>query len=180
MLLTTRIKRSFRKHPTFRKLIYSFPFRLVLLDFKKNLLLVVFWFLFFGIITNSVASRYGVAYLFLGPEYFDKISFLSYFILGFSCGGFIMAYNIASYIKNAFRFPFLATLRNPFLKYCLNNFFFPLLFITLYCFLVFSFLKGEDIMSTYNIFLMIVGFLSGVAFFLFFSFTYFFKSNKDN
>ena len=179
MLLTTRIKRSFRKHPTFRKLIYSFPFRLVLLDFKKNLLLVVFWFLFFGIITNSLASRYGVAYLFLGPEYFDKISFLSYFILGFSCGGFIMAYNIASYIKNAFRFPFLATLRNPFLKYCLNNFFFPLLFITLYCFLVFSFLKGEDIMSTYKIFLMIVGFLSGVAFFLFVSFTYFFKANKD-
>ena len=179
MPLTTRIKRSIRRHRTFRRLLYSFPFRLVLLDIKKNLLLVIFWLVFFGIITNNIATRYGVAYLFLGPEYHDKVSFLSYFILGFSCGGFIMAYNIASYIKNAFRFPFLATLRNPFLKYCLNNFFIPLIFIILYSFLVYSFLKGEDIMSTGKILLMILAFICGLAFFLFLSFTYFFRANKD-
>jgi hypothetical protein len=179
MLLTTRIKRYLRQHPAFRRLFYSFPFRLVLLDIKKNLLLVAFWLVFFGIITNSVAPRYGVAYLFVGPEYLDNVSFLSYFIVGFSFGGFIMAYNMASYIKNAFRFPFLATLRNPFLKYCLNNFFFPLVFIILYSFLVFFFLKGEGIMSTGKILLMILGFIFGLAFFLFISFTYFFRVNKD-
>lgn len=168
-----------RKHPTFRRLYYSFFFRLLMLDFKKNLLLLVFWSLLFGMITNNIAPNYGIAYLFLGPEYFNKISFLSYFIVGFSCGGFIMAYNIASFIQNAYRFPFLASLRFPFMKYCLNNFVIPLIFITLYCFQIYFFLHGEDIMSTAKILLMIVAFLCGIGFFLFIAFTYFFKGNKD-
>lgn len=168
-----------RKHPTFRRLYYSFFFRLLMLDFKKNLLLLVFWSLLFGMITNNIAPNYGIAYLFLGPEYFNKISFLSYFIVGFSCGGFIMAYNIASFIQNAYRFPFLASLRFPFMKYCLNNFVIPLIFITLYCFEIYFFLHGEGIMSTAKILLMIVAFLSGIGFFLFLALTYFFKGNKD-
>ena len=150
-----------------------------MLDFKKNLLLLLFWLLLFGMITNKVAPNYGIAYLFLGPEYFNKISFLSYFIIGFSCGGFIMAYNTASFIQNAYRFPFLASLRFPFMKYCLNNFVIPVIFITLYCFQIYFFLHGEDIMSTTKIFLMVIAFLSGVALFLFLAFTYFFKGNKD-
>ncbi len=179
MSFTLQIRRILAKRPAFQRLAYAFPFRLVLLDFKKNLLLIVFWLFFMAIITNSVATSYGVAYLFLGPEYYDKVSLLSYFIVGFSFGGFIMAYNISSYIKNAFRFPFLATLRNPFLKYCLNNAVFPLIFLITYSFLVFSFLKGEDIMSTWKIILMLFSFYSGLAFFLFLSFYYFFKVNKD-
>jgi hypothetical protein len=170
---------TIRKHPTFRRLYYSFFFRLLMLDFKKNLLLLVFWSLLFGMITNNIAPNYGIAYLFLGPEYFNKISFLSYFIVGFSCGGFIMAYNIASFIQNAYRFPFLASLRFPFMKYCLNNFVIPLIFITLYCFEIYFFLRGEGIMPTAKILLMIVAFLSGIGFFLFLAFTYFFKGNKD-
>jgi len=150
-----------------------------LLDFKKNQLLLLFWLLFFGIITNSVAPRYGVAYLFWGPEYFDKISILSYFITGFACGGFVMSYNIASYIKNAFRFPFLATLRNPFLRYCLNNFILPLSFTLLYCYQIYCFLRAEDIFSTTQIILMILSFLGGNLFFVFIAFTYFFGTNKD-
>ncbi|MES2591723.1 MAG: patatin-like phospholipase family protein [Bacteroidota bacterium] len=130
-------------------------------------------------ITNNVAPNYGVAYLFLGPEYINQISFISYLIVGFSCGGFIMAYNIASFIKNAYRFPFLASLRYPFMKYCLNNFTFPLVFLTTYCFQIYFFLKGEEIMSAAQIILMIGAFLGGVAFFLFLALTYFFKVNKD-
>ncbi|MGB3947665.1 MAG: patatin-like phospholipase family protein [Bacteroidia bacterium] len=130
-------------------------------------------------ITNNVAPNYGVAYLFLGPEYFNKISFISYFIVGFSFGGFIMAYNIASFIKNAYRFPFLASLRYPFMKYCLNNFFIPFLFIVTYCYKVFVFLKAEEIMTTGTIFLMLLSILVGIAFFLFIAFTYFFKVNRD-
>src|ERR1044072_37135 len=123
MTFPRKFKKALQKHPVFRRIFYSFYFRLILLDFKKNQLLLVFWLIFFGVITNKVAPRYGVAYLFWGPEYFDHIGYAAYFITGFACGGFIMSYNIASYIKNAFRFPFLATLRNPFMKYCLNNFF---------------------------------------------------------
>lgn len=170
---------TIRKHPAFRRFYFSFPFRLLLLDFKKNLLLLLFWLFFFGVITNHVSPNYGVAFLFLGPEYFNKISVFSYFIVGFSCGGFIMAYNIASFIKNAYRFPFLASLRSPFMKYCLNNFILPVLFITLYCFKIYFFLNGEDIMSTPAIFLMIFAFLSGICLFLIIAFTYFFRAGKD-
>ena len=173
------MRKTIRKHPTFRRFFFSFPFRLVLLDIKKNALLLLFWLFFFAIITNNVSPRYGVAYLFWGPEYFDKISPLSYFICGFSCGGFIIAYNIASYIKNAFRFPFLATLRNPFLKYCINNFFIPVTFIILYCFKIFFFLKGEDIFSVVQILLMIASFIIGNLFFIILGFSYFFGTNKD-
>ncbi|HEY0031219.1 MAG TPA: patatin-like phospholipase family protein [Bacteroidia bacterium] len=168
-----------RKHPTFRRIFYSFHFRLIMLDFKKNQLLLIFWLVFFGIITNNVAPRYGVAYLFWGPEYFDQISFLSYFITGFACGGFIMAYNIASYIKNGFRFPFLATLRNPFMKYCLNNFFIPLFFTVLYCLQIYFFLSSEGNFTLLQILWMISGFIGGNLFFLFMAFTYFFTTNKD-
>jgi hypothetical protein len=174
-----QVKKSLQKHPVFRRIFYSFYFRLILLDFKKNQLLIIFWLVFFGIITNMVAPRYGVAYLFWGPEYFDKISYIAYFITGFACGGFIMSYNIASYIKNGFRFPFLATLRNPFMKYCLNNFFFPLSFTCLYCFKIYFFLQGEGLFSLWQILLLIVSFVAGNLFFIFLAFTYFFKTNKN-
>lgn len=179
MTFPRRFKKILQKHPVFRRIFYSFYFRLILLDFKKNQLLVIFWLIFFGILTNKVAPRYGVAYLFWGPEYFDRISFIAYFITGFACGGFIMSYNIASYIKNGFRFPFLATLRNPFMKYCLNNFFLPLSFTLLYCIKIFLFLKDERIFELWQIILFIASFLAGNSFFIFFAFTYFFRTNKN-
>ena len=179
MSIVLKIRKQIKKHPAFRRVFYAFPFRLLLLDFKKNLLLVIFWLFFFGAITNAVSPSYGIAFLFWGPEYLNKLNFLSYFILGFSLGGFIMAYNIGSFIKNAFRFPFLASLRHPFMKFCLNNFIIPLTFIILYCFQVYFFLESEDIMSTAKIFLMLFSFIIGITSFLFISLTYFFYANKD-
>jgi hypothetical protein len=179
MTFPGQFKKTLQKHPAFRRIFYSFYFRLFLLDFKKNQLLIIFWLVFFGIITNKIAPRYGVAYLFWGPEYFDSISYIAYFITGFACGGFIMSYNISSYIKNGFRFPFLATLRNPFMKYCLNNFFFPLTFTLLYCFKIFFFLRDEAIFPTWQIFLFITSFIAGNLFFIFIAFTYFFRTNKN-
>jgi hypothetical protein len=163
----------------FRRIFYSFPFQLVLLDFKKNLALLAFWLIFFGFITNKVAVNYGVPFLFLQPEYFNKIGFLSFFIVGFSCGGFIMAYDISSFIKNADRFPFLASLRFPFMKFCLNNFVIPLLFIIVYCIQIFIFLQDEEIMSTARIFFMIFSLLAGIAFFFILTFAYFYNTSKD-
>src|ERR1051326_1626317 len=116
-------------HPNFRRIIFFFPFQLFFLHLKKNLLLVAIWGLLFGFITQTLAARYGVPYLFLNPEYQDSVSPLSYFIIGFACGGFTMAFNVASYILNCFRFPFLATLSHPFTKYCVNNFILPCTFV---------------------------------------------------
>src|ERR1017187_8848229 len=173
------ISASIRKNHTFRRFFYSFTFRLLLLDTKKNIPLLFFWVFVFAIITKNFANSYGVPFLFLGPEYFNKISFLSYFIVGFSCGGFIMAYNISSFIRNADRFPFIASLRFPFMKFCLNNFAIPLIFTALYCFEIYFFLKSEDYLSIINILLMILAFLSGIGVFLSFTFAYFYRANKD-
>ena len=167
-----------RNH-AFRRVFYSFPFQLVLLDLKKNLGLLVFWLIFFGFITNKLAVSYGVPYLFLEPEYFNEISVISFFIVGFSCGGFIMAYNISSFIKNANRFPFLASLRYPFMKFCLNNFFLPLLFVFVYCSQIFISLKEEEFMSTLKTIGMILSFVGGLGAFFSLTFFYFYNTSKD-
>ncbi|MBS1637868.1 MAG: patatin-like phospholipase family protein [Bacteroidetes bacterium] len=176
---TSKIKKYFRTHPAFRRFFYSFYFRLFLLDFKKNHFLLALWLLLFGMVTSQVLPRYGIAFIFLGPEYLNKISFFSYFITGFACGGFIMAYNMASFIKNAFRFPFLATLRRPFAKYSLNNFFFPLLFIIIYSYQIAVFLKHEELMPFGKILLMLFSFWVGIAVFIFILNTYLFGANKN-
>src|SRR5687767_15991664 len=91
-----------------RRIIFFFPVQLFFVTLKKNHLHLIFWLILFGFVTKWLAPKYGAPFLFLYPEYLNKISFFSYAITGFSCGGFIMAYNIASYVMNGFRFPFLA------------------------------------------------------------------------
>ena len=137
------------------------------------------WGLLFGFVTQSLAPRYGIPYLFLNPEYLDEVSALSYFIVGFACGGFTMAFNIASYILNSFRFPFLATLSHPFTKYCINNYIIPFLFLIVYVWNMVSFLDGEQIYSTSEIIILIAGFLVGFTLFVLITLYYFFRTNKD-
>lgn len=173
------IASTIRKNRTFRRFYYSFSFRLLLLDAKKNIPLLLFWVFVFAILTGNFANKYGVPFLFLGPEYFNEISVLSYFIIGFSVGGFVIAYNISSFIRHADRFPFLASLHYPFMKYCINNFTIPITFIVLYCYRIFFFLQDEAILSTNDIYLMILAFLSGITIFLTLAFTYFYGVNKD-
>lgn len=179
MLYWRFLKKYLKSQPFFRHILYSFYFRLILLDLKKNLFFLLLWLLLLGMITNNVAPSYGISYLFLGPEYLGKISWLSYFLTGFACGGFIMAYNIASYIKNAFRFPFLATLHFPFTKYCLNNFFFPLVFMVIYSYKVAIFLDQEELMSRFEIVGMLLSLFGGTFFFIVTALSYFFKTNKN-
>lgn len=167
------------KNVVVRAVFFSFPFRLLLLNFKKNLVFLVIWALLFGFILGGIGTRYGVSYLFLNPEYLEASDFLAYFIIGFSCGGFIMAYNISSYVMNSFRFPFLATLSHPFWKYCLNNFILPFSFILVYLIRIVSFLHNEEALSTLEILLATGGFILGVSLFITFGFLYFFRTNKD-
>jgi hypothetical protein len=152
---------------------------LVFVQLKKNQLLLLFWIVLFGMITKSIAAKYGVPYLFLNPEYLNKTNVLSYFVVGFACGGFIMAFNISSYIMNGFRFPFLATVSNPFLKFCLNNCIVPILFMVVYCANIYKFQYQDQFTSHLTIWLDMLGFLGGIVLFIFLSLSYFFKFNKD-
>ena len=74
----------FLKSQKVRSVLYFFPVQLLILLFKRNHVLLIFWAIVFGFITKSIAPRYGIPYLFLNPEYFDKVSPLSYFIIGFN------------------------------------------------------------------------------------------------
>jgi hypothetical protein len=166
------------KHPLLRRFIYFFPVQLLLVQVKKNPVLIIFWLIMFGFITGKIASRYGVALLFMDPEYMGNVNFLSYLMVGFSCGGFIMAYQISCYNYNAFRFPFLATLSRPFLRFCINNFIIPLAFQIVYLIYIINFLNCEPYTKT-QIFFDVCGFILGNFLFIFGSLFYFFRANKD-
>src|SRR6476620_9308956 len=107
------------------RLFFSFPVQLLIVLLKKNHLLLLYWIILFGWITNTTSKTFGIPYLFLDPEYMGSVGFSSFFIMGFAAGSFIMVYNISSYIVNGFRFPFIATLSRPFLKFSVNNFIIP-------------------------------------------------------
>ncbi|MEO5674390.1 MAG: hypothetical protein ABIQ74_07060 [Chitinophagales bacterium] len=94
--------------------------------------MLVPWVILVLIVTGNLFAKYGWRYLFLDPEYFSKVSFISFFIVGIGLGGFIFVWNITSYILNSFRFPFLAAFESPFLRYSINNAFIPLGFLVVY------------------------------------------------
>ncbi len=169
----------FTKNQTFRRLYYFFPLQLLLLHLRNNQLLLLFWVLLIGFSCRWFGVKYGIPYLLLDPEYLGKVNYWSYFILGFSCGGFIMAYHLASYIANSYRFHFLATLSRPFYKYCVNNSFVPLVFIIIYLWQIIAFEYENEMLSGKEIFINSLGFVVGVTLFILTSLSFFFTANKD-
>src|SRR5690554_6260099 len=118
----------------FKLIIYSFPVQLILTHLQKNQLLLLLWGLLFAIINGVFAKSLGIPYLFLSPEYLNEVSFSSYFLVGLSLGGLIVAFNIATYILDGFRFPFIGSVSKSFLKFSLNNAIIPLVFLINYLF----------------------------------------------
>lgn len=170
--------RLIKKFPWLSKVMYFFPVRLLFVQLKKNPVLLFFWFMLYGFISGLIASNYGIYLLFLDPEYLGEVSFMSYFFVGFASGGFIMAYQIASYIYNAYRFPFLATLSNPFLRYCNNNFIVPFIFQAYYVLKIILFLHDSGSSIT-EIFTDTLGFISGNIVFITGSLFYFFRTGTN-
>ena len=142
-------------------------------------MILLFWLILFGIVGEVLFTKYGIPYLFLAPEYLNNVSFWSYFIMGFSVAGFVMAFNITGYVINSNKFPFIATLKYPFTKYCINNSLLPLLFITYYSYKVGVFLYTKELLPLSEITFYILGLLAGYTSFVFFSLTYFFTTNKS-
>ncbi|MBL4653120.1 MAG: patatin-like phospholipase family protein [Flavobacteriales bacterium] len=108
-----------------------------------------------------------------------EVDFKSHFLLGLACGGFIIVFNIASYISNGFRFPFIATLSKPFIKYTLNNSIIPISFIVYYVFQLVDFQLNSELESVRNIVTNVIGFLAGNCVFIILSLLYFVGTNKD-
>lgn len=161
------------------RLIYFFPFQLVWLQLKKNHLLLIFWLILFGFAANKLVVKFGVPNLLLYPEYMGSGGLWAFGILGFSLGGFVMAFNIYTYILHAFRFPFLATVSRPFLKFCINNTVIPVSFNAVYITYSAAFQKNSEFLSSSEITMNIGSFLFGQALFILISLAYFFGTNKD-
>src|SRR4051812_46671337 len=112
--------------------LYSLPVQLLIIHIKKHPFLLLFWLFLFGFVLQFVAVPYGIPYLFLDPEYLGHVNFLSFLMVGFAMGGFMMAWNVSFYILNSYRFEFLASMVNPFVQFSLNNTFLPFSFSICY------------------------------------------------
>jgi hypothetical protein len=156
-----------------------FPLQLCIAQLKYNGILLLFWGVLFSFILKIWGNDFGIPLLFLDPEYMGKVSFTSYLILGASCGSFIMAYQIASYIVNSYRFPFLATITKPFVKYTINNFIIPVSFIITFIVCNFRFQIKNEEATLHDIIYQTLGFLIGSGFFYIVSLTYFFAIGSN-
>lgn len=161
------------------RLLYSFSIQLVVMHLKKNQLMMLYWFILFGFITQSFSKRFGIPYLFLDPEYLGEVNILSFFIVGITCGVFIMAFNVSSYILNSFRFPFLASLSKTFQKYTFNNFIIPASFVLVYVIEIIYFQYFSQFKSIPEILTYIAGFLAGIFVIISLTLRYFLLTNKD-
>lgn len=141
--------------------------------------MMVLWVLLIGFVTQVLARRFGIPYLFLDPEYLGDVNALSFFITGICCGMFIMAFNISSYILNSFRFPFLASLSKPFQKYTINNFIIPISFLITYLIKIFVFQHNQQLASPVEIAIEVSTFLLGVFIIVQLVLRYFLLTNKD-
>ncbi len=155
------------------KIYHSLPMQLFLINLKKNGLILLLWILLFAIISSKFAKSYGVPFLFLDPEYLSKVDFWSLFIVGFSFGIFTMSYHITIYILESYRFQFLMIQHDPFTKFCLNNSFFPTLFMICYGYFFYDFQITQGFQDNYIIFKELTGFIFGFLMTIFLTFAYF-------
>src|SRR5882672_12722944 len=138
-------------------LFYSFPVQLLLNNFKRNQILLLCWIILFAMITGNFGKYLGIPYLFLDPEYLNKVNFSSFFIIGVMVSGFTAAFNITCYIADGHRFSFIGSLSNPFNKFSLNNSVLPVLFLITYLYQLITFQISNEYTSGVQLALNIGG-----------------------
>ena len=163
----------------FDKLRYSFPIQLLLNHIKNNHALLFLWIMLFLIVTGNFGTVFGIPYLFLDPEYHGQTNFWSFFIVGISIGGYIMAFHIVSYIVDAERFKFLGTLTKPFTKFSINNSIIPLGFLITYFIAIIRFQYFAEDKTWSQIIILLLGFILGIMVMVILLYVYFWTTNKD-
>src|SRR5690606_15672458 len=148
-------------------------------NLKRNIVLIFCWGILFAMITGSFGKYLGIPYLFLDPEYLNKVDFRSFFIIGLVIAGFTTAFHISCYIIDGHRFSFVGTLTRPFTKFALNNSVIPVAFMITYIYQIIGFQINNEYTTASGLALNLTGLIGGyilmtVIFFLYFRFT-----NKD-
>jgi hypothetical protein len=159
--------------------IFSFPFQLLVLHLRSNLLLLGVWLLLVLIITGNFGGGFGLRYLFLSPEYLGEVGFMSFFYVGIGFGALVMSWNLTTYLLNANRFSFLASLGSPFAKFVLNNMVVPLAFAVLFFVCQIRFGLWHELRPLGEVLWDSIGFLTGFATLVFAVALYFHLTNKD-
>lgn len=157
---------------------FSFPVQLILLHARKYQVFLIFWYILFSTVAGGFMRTFGAESLFLGPEYFGKITTLSTAIVGFALGIFIMSWNITTFILFSKYFRFLATTAQPFLKYCINNAVLPLIFLVFYFSKAYVYARDQELFGSSEIILLVLGFVGGLILSVLIAFAYFFGADK--
>jgi hypothetical protein len=170
----------------FRKIVFAlnsirvfFPIELLFGMVKYNLISLIYWLLLFSIVSDGFGSTFGVPYLFFSPEYLGEISPISFVLLGFGIGGFIVGFHTYSYMKLGFRYPFLALAYRPFVRFSINNSLIPVAFIIYFCGKMSQFQFQEEFATGTEILIYILSFLVGIILFITLSLLYFFPLSKN-
>jgi len=142
-------------------IFYSFPVQLFLNNLQRNQVLILCWIILFAMITGNFGKYLGIPYLFLDPEYLNKVNFTSFFIMGVMISGFTAAFNITCYIADGHRFSFIGALSNPFSKFSLNNGILPVAFLITYLYQVIRFQFDNEYTSGAQLAINLLGFFVG-------------------
>ncbi|MBN8649786.1 MAG: patatin-like phospholipase family protein [Cytophagales bacterium] len=161
------------------KLYYSFPVQLLLNNFRRNHVLILCWIILFAMITGNFGKYLGIPYLFLDPEYLNKVSFTSFFMMGLLTAGFSMAFHITGYISDGHRFSFIGTLPSPFKKFTINNSIIPIVFLITYVYQIIGFQINNEFSSPYGLLKHLGGLFTGYAAMTALFSLYFRLTNKD-
>jgi len=161
-----------------RGIFYSLPVQLLFLHFRKYQILLVFWLILFATVGGAFMKTFGAEALFLAPEYLGRVNALSTLLVGGAMGVFIMCWNITTFILFSRHFSFLAATQFPFLKYCVNNSVLPASFLLFFLVRAYNFAHYRELIPKWEILMLILGFVAGLAFILAISFAYFFRADK--
>ncbi len=157
----------------------SFPVQLLILHVKSNIILLFLWIFPVLILLKQVGSVYGMKYLYVDPEYLGKVNFFSFMWVGICFGGFLMAWNVSTYILHSYRFPFLASLNRPFTKYFINNSIIPIAFVIFYLVVMINFQWYNGLAAEYSIVFDLLGFFTGITITMVLAALYFQLTNND-
>lgn len=153
-------------------ILYFFPVQILLTHLRKNQLLLAFWLLLFSILVSNFGINVGLPYLLLDPEYLNKVSFISMVLIGITFGIYTTAFFLTSYILDAHKFPFLASVKLPLVKYSINNSILPIAFIVIYLVKFHYFQLESGLESAQEVTIQGLGFILGLTFTLVSLFTY--------
>ncbi len=161
------------------KILYAFPVQLFLNNLQRNHILILCWVVLFAMITGNFGKYLGIPYLFLDPEYLNKVNFMSFFIMGTVLAGFTMAFHITCYITDGHRFTFVGALRRPFTKFVVNNSLIPVIFLIVYISEIIKFQVTNEYSLAGDLARNLTGLVIGYTIMSLLFFVYFWLTNKD-